>query len=190
MVCHQGGPHGARDSWWPESGARRPEDQLGGLSYRHGGGWWDGPRRSAGYVVHAPEHWAYAGTGLRRGDAFGANTWPPLVGYECDGAPLEWHAAGLPQLSARAAECGTPDGFHLLASSVLGEDWQDRPPREFAAAGQGVHAACMGVFRRGGTVFSAGTTDWAQVLDSAQDPVVDLVTANVINRLLADGDAW
>ncbi|MFP5405496.1 MAG: N,N-dimethylformamidase beta subunit family domain-containing protein, partial [Gammaproteobacteria bacterium] len=38
MVCHQGGPEGALDHWWPESGAHRPEDSIAGVSYRHGGG--------------------------------------------------------------------------------------------------------------------------------------------------------
>jgi len=32
------------------------EDSLSGASYRHGGGWWDGPRRSGGYRVQQPDH--------------------------------------------------------------------------------------------------------------------------------------
>lgn len=194
MVCHQGGPRGAQDHWWPSHGAGRPEDALGGASYRHGGGWWDGPRRAQGYTVHAADHWIFAGTGLRRGDVFGADTRPPLVGYECDGVPLERGArAGaldvFPRVAPDAADCGTPATYELLASSVLGGDWQELPPRERHGAGQGIHAACMGIFRRGGTVFSAGTTDWAQVLDSGQEPHVARITANVIDRLLADGGA-
>jgi hypothetical protein len=207
MVCHQGGPRGALDHWWPRSGVGRPEDGLGGVSYRHGGGWWDGPRRTQGYRVHEPDHWAFEGTGLRRGDVFGQATTPPLVGYECDGAPLEdageaaeaddvspaSHASdapiaggALPRLSSSAADCGTPDSFRVLASSILDAGWQERPPREGHAAGEGLHAACMGVYRRGGTVFTAGTTDWAQVLGSGQEPRVDIITDNVIRRLLAD----
>jgi hypothetical protein len=198
MVCHQGGPHGALDHWWPHNGAGRPEDALGGASYRHGGGWWDGPRRSPGYTVHAADHWVFAGTGLRRGDVFGAETRPPLVGYECDGVPLE-RAAGtgaaagasiaLPRLAPEAGGCGTPETYELLASSLLGDDWQELPARERHAAGQGIHAACMGIFRRGGTVFCAGTTDWAQVLDNGEDKQVGRITANVIDRLLAEGAA-
>lgn len=88
MVCHQGGPDGARDHWWPPSGAARPEDMLCGTSYRHGGGWWDGARDTDGYIVQQSAHWVFAGTGLADGQAFGATTSPPLVGYECDGAPL------------------------------------------------------------------------------------------------------
>nr|WP_315393652.1 N,N-dimethylformamidase beta subunit family domain-containing protein [uncultured Duganella sp.] len=188
MVCHQGGPRGARDHWWPAGGVGRPEDALGGASYRHGGGWWDGPRRAGGYVVHDADHWVYAGTGLRRGDVFGADTRPPLIGYECDGAPLEM-AHPLPRLARDAAACGTPAGYRLLASSVLGPDWQELPARERHAAGEGVHAACMGIYTAGGTVFSAGTTDWAQVLDGGASPCVERITANVLDRLLSERGA-
>jgi hypothetical protein len=184
MVCHQGGPRGALDHWWPSSGAGRPEDGLAGVSYRHGGGWWDGARRADGYVVHDPGHWAFAGTGLRRGDVFGRDTLPPLAGYECDGAPLEGLPGQLPRLSRDAAMHGTPAGFRLLAASVLDQRWQERPPRAHHGAGEGLHAACMGVHTRGGTVFTAGTTDWAQVLGTGQDPRVDAITANVVARLL------
>jgi hypothetical protein len=187
MVCHQGGPQGARDHWWPHSGANRPEDTLGGVSYRHGGGWWDGPRQTDGYLVQDADHWVFRGTGLRNGEAFGRDTRPPLVGYECDGAPLASfdRASGLAQLSPRAHCSGTPPGFHLLAASLLDERWQERPPREGLAAGEGIHAAAMGICARGGTVFTAGTTDWAQVLGSGQEPRVDIITRNVIERLLS-----
>ena len=40
----------------------------------------------------------------------------------------------------------------------------------------------MGTFRRGkGTVFNAGTADWAYGLD--RDPLVQVVTRNVMSRL-------
>jgi hypothetical protein len=42
----------------------------------------------------------------------------------------------------------------------------------------------MGVYSRNGTVFTAATTDWAQVLTSAQDVRVGKITRNVIDRLL------
>ncbi|HEY0062669.1 MAG TPA: N,N-dimethylformamidase beta subunit family domain-containing protein [Telluria sp.] len=183
MVCHQGGPHGAHDHWWPE----RPEDTLAGVSYRHGGGWWDGPRVTAGYTVLDPGHWVFAGTGLRQGDSFGAHTRPPLVGYECDGAPLASFdpGRGTATLSPAAGACGTPENFHLLAACALDARWQERPQRE-AAAGS-LHAATMGLFTRGGTVFTAGTTDWVQALDSNEDPHLSAITHNVIDRLLEQG---
>jgi hypothetical protein len=186
IVCHQGGPHGALDHWWPRTGASRPEDALTGVSYRHGGGWWDGPRDAAGYIVQEPDHWVYAGTALRRGETFGNNVSPPLVGYECDGAPLESFdkASGLGVLSCVAESTGTPSGLHVLAAALLDGAWQERPPRETHAAGEGIHAATMGVFSRNGTVFTAGTTDWAQVLASGRDGRVDIITRNVMDRLL------
>lgn len=186
IVCHQGGPRGAFDHWWPQTGANRPEDALTGVSYRNGGGWWDGPRYPGGYRVQDPNHWVFGGTGLCRGESFGANTSPPLIGYECDGAPLERFdtTTGLAVLSSNAQSTGTPSGFRVLAASLLNGDWQERPPREKYQVGTGIHAATMGIFSRNGTVFTGGTTDWAQVLENAGNPIVDTITRNVINRLL------
>jgi hypothetical protein len=191
MVCHQGGPQGARDHWWPATGAARPEDSLGGVSYRHGGGWWDGPRSTRGYIVQQPEHWVFAGTGLARGDALGRDTWPPLAGYECDGAPLDaLDSHDGARLAARAVETRTPPGYQVLAVAPLGPGWQELPPREGFAAGEGLHAATLGLFQHkggsdaGGTVFSAGTTDWAQVLGNARDRRVEQITRNVLDTLL------
>ena len=187
MVCHQGGPKGARDQWWPGSGAARPEDSLCGLSYRHGGGWWDGARDTDGYIVQQSAHWVFAGTGLADGQSFGAATWPPLVGYECDGVPLAAYDTRNRRatLAPQCARGATPSGLELLAASVLGCGWQQLPDREPGAAGSGIHAAAMGMFSNGGTVFSAGTTDWAQVLGTMQEPCVDIITRNVIDRLQA-----
>jgi hypothetical protein len=186
IVCHQGGPAGALDHWWPGTGAHRPEDGLSGVSYRHGGGWWDGPRRSRGYVVQQAAHWAFAGTGLSAGQAFGTDSSPPLVGYECDGAPLEHldAASGLAVLSGEAASCGTPPDFCLLAACPLGADWQELPRHEAPRSREDIHAATMGVHTRNGTVFTAATTDWAQVLASGHDRCVETITRNVIGRLL------
>lgn len=186
LVCHQGSPRGAFDHWWPASGAGRPEERLSGASYRHGGGWWDGARHTSGFIVQQPEHWVFAGTGLRRGEALGADTWPPLAGYECDGALLDTfdRESGRATLSAWADECGTPENYQLLAACPLDRRWQELPPRERHAAGEGLHAATMGVFERGGTVFSAGTTDWAQVLADGRDRRVERITRNVLDRLL------
>lgn len=186
MVCHQGGPRGARDHWWPSSGADRPEDRLSGVSYRHGGGWWDGPRETDGYIVQQAGHWVFAGTGLNQGEAFGRHTWPPLAGYECDGIPLDGFEDGKRAvLSSRAGESGTPPGYELLAAAPLGAGWQELPTREGHAAGAGIHAAALGLFERCGTVFSSGSTDWAQVLAGARDRRVERITRNVLDRLLS-----
>lgn len=183
MVCHQGGPQGALDHWWAPGGAARPEDALTGVSYRHGGGWWDGPRETDGYVVCDAGHWALAGTGLRAGELLGAATAPPLVGYECDGAPLAAFDVqhGRAELAPDAQATGTPPDLDVLAVGLLNRQWNELPPRQGQAAGEGLHAATMCVYRRGGTVFTAGTTDWAQVLD--QDEQVARITRNVLDRL-------
>jgi hypothetical protein len=191
MVCHQGGPGGARDHWWPRHGAARPEDSLCGVSYRHGGGWWDGARTGTGYVIRQPDHWLFAGTGLRRGDVLGRDSWPPLVGYECDGAPLAACATGAggdggdgAVLAADAVDTGTPADYAILAAARLGPGWQELPAREHHGAGEGIHAATLGLFTNGGTVFSAGTTDWAQVLGCGRDRQVERITRNVLDGLL------
>lgn len=186
MVCHQGGPHGALDHWWPPTGVHRPEDSLTGVSYRHGGGWWDGPRTPCDFVVQDGTHWLFEGTGLCSADRFGAHTTPPLVGYECDGAPFEAIDAesGLVKLARDAQRFGTPASFRALAVGRLDDDWQELPHREGLGFGEGVHSATMGIHRRNGTVFTIGTTDWAQVLAGGQDPRIERITRNVIDRLL------
>jgi hypothetical protein len=40
----------------------------------------------------------------------------------------------------------------------------------------------MGVYTRGGTVLTVGTTDWAHGL-TGKDPVVERITRNVLERL-------
>jgi hypothetical protein len=123
---------------------------------------------------------------LHTGDTFGARTSPPLAGYECDGAPLSAFdkASRLATLSPTAARCGTPRAFQLLAVCPLDTRWQERPLREADVSASDLHAATMGMFTRGGTVFTAGTTDWAQVLGTGQDARVDRITRNVIDGLL------
>jgi hypothetical protein len=186
LVCQRDGARGARDQWWPAGGAGRPEDRLSGASYRHGGGWREGARHTSGFIVQQPEHWVFAGTGLQRFDAFGADTWPPLAGCACDGVPLDTfdRASGLAQLSAWADQDGTPGGYQLLAACPLDRRWPELPPRERHAVCEDVHAAALGLFERGGTVFSAGTTDWAQVLADGRDRKVERITRNVLDRLL------
>jgi hypothetical protein len=128
----------------------------------------------------------FDGAGVATGEAFGARTTPPLVGYECDGAPIDRidEATGIAVLSEDATLFGTPPGFCPLAVGVLDGDWQELPPRETHAARAGVRAATMGLYSHNGTVFTAGTTDWAQVLATDEEPRVARITQNVIDRLL------
>lgn len=294
MTCHQGGAQGARDRWWTESGVKRPEDSLTGQSYRHGGGWWDGPRGALPYIVDEPEHWIFADTGLRTGDTFGGGAAPfhqqpnagtalidapildrtirtaaaamtdeftcgsasrvaeagmecpprvaeagpgcapglaeagpgyapgsaeagpgcapglaevgrqngpqkrravhdeqqqfgcaatPLAGYECDGAPISIDEQNRAVLHRDAHRCGTPHGLRVLAHCLLDERWQERPAREPVLA-DSPHCATISMYSRGGTVFAAGTTDWARLLATGSDAVT-IITTNVLERLQA-----
>ena len=160
---------------WSSAPVNRPETTMTGLSFRYGAGCWgpEMPRmREAGYTVRFADHWVFAGTGLRDGDEFARGG----LGYETDAAEVE-EVDGVPRATGRG---GTPDSFCVLATADL---------RHWAAYGQG-GAATLGVFSSGaGTVFNAGTVNWGAVLD---DPVVERITRNVIDRLSAPADpaAW
>jgi hypothetical protein len=200
MVCHQGGPRGALDHWWPPSGAARPEDMLCGVSYRHGGGWWDGPRDTAGFIVQQPGSLGFAGTGLRRGDAFGQDSWPPLVGYECDGAPLDAFDARYGAVSSRPGptKAARRTSYQLLAAAYRSElppregYWQELPPRErdkcwpprcFAAVADEIAAEFgLDVVLTG----SAAETDLAeQVAADMRHPVINTVGPLSIGAMAA-----
>ncbi|MFH8556902.1 N,N-dimethylformamidase beta subunit family domain-containing protein [Streptomyces celluloflavus] len=197
----------ATDQWWPAApdGVGAPENALTGVSFRNGGMWpgeWPGDRPRAGYRVQHADHWVYAGTGLRDGsdggtpDALGAGT--ALIGYECDGAAFTRDAAGIAH--ATGAD-GTPTSFLILGIYLLdpvNEDFHQLrtghwncPVRE--PGNTGPRAATMGLYTAGGTVFTAGTTDWPVVCGHELDAGVVRVTRNVLDRLAgpapAGGDA-
>ncbi|MFF2658875.1 N,N-dimethylformamidase beta subunit family domain-containing protein [Kitasatospora sp. NPDC058032] len=189
----------ATDQWWPAApdGVGRPENSLTGVSFRNGGMWasaegWPGDRPREGYTVQHADHWVFAGTGLRDGsdggepDRLGAGT--TLIGYECDGAAYTRDDRGVARASG---EDGTPTSFLILGIHVLEpvhEDFHDfkwghwnGPAREPGVTSP--RAATMGVFTAGGTVFSAGTTDWPVVCGKDQDAAVARVTRNLLDRL-------
>jgi hypothetical protein len=163
----------SRVGFWHETG--EPENTLIGVSFRNGG---ERDRNDhphpVGYRVQHADHWVYAGTGLRDGDVFGDGPDEYLIGYECDGADFDRAdlEAGRPVVPTGAD--GTPDGFTILA---VGDT---RPSGPW---GFGNGAATMGLYRRGGTVFNAATTDWARVLAGGTAPAVERITRNVLDRL-------
>jgi hypothetical protein len=153
---------------------RNPENSLTGVSYRNGGGWWTGDRKAVGYTVQNADHWVYEGTGLRNGDVFGADD--HLVGYECDGALFTRDNHGFP---VPTGADGTPSDFVILGLGELADrEWQFE-----ARENQGPQAATMGLYTRGGIVFTAATTDWTRVLTT--NTHVAKITQNVLNRLKA-----
>ncbi|MFJ5117514.1 N,N-dimethylformamidase beta subunit family domain-containing protein [Kitasatospora sp. NPDC088548] len=163
---------GAPGHWWESE----PENTLTGVSYRNGGGHWEGPRAPLGFTVQHTGHELFAGTGLRDGDVLGAEH--ALVGYECDGAAHRRDGAG--RAVATGAD-GTPPGFTILGVADLPADpaagWHTAV-REDGGPGR---AATFGLYTSGGTVFTAATVDWPRLL--ALDPRVRTITHNVVTAL-------
>lgn len=177
MICDKSHrPDGSQiDQWW-NGAAARPENGITGVSYRNGNGWWSGKREPVGYTVQYPQHWVFDGvvradgSPIDAGDVIGGKANQALVGYECDGAAL---GGVTPEGHVTAAGTdGTPASFQILGLGRLSPGWQDHPAWDSAAT--------MGVYDRGGTVFTAATTDWARLLD---DPQVDRITRNVLDHL-------
>ena len=175
------GNHKLLTSLWSHYLVGRPENSLTGVGFL-----WGGYHRSHGqfmdgsgtYTVHRPDHWLFAGTGAKRGDAFGAKL-PQykVVGYECDGCELEWKD-GLPFPTHRD---GTPKDFEVLATAPArwhpdDSEWYEK--WEKGRTGQAV----IGTYTRGGTVVTVGSTDWSFGL-RGKDEIVTRVTRNVLDRL-------
>jgi hypothetical protein len=163
-------------------------------SVRHGSG---------GYAIHRPDHWLLEGTGLARGDLLGSAS--TTVGYECDGCELTLRD-GAP---VAAATGDTPPDFEVIGTAPATPFDKDTTPLPLAPGGEyelEFHAArllgddspsnlarlrnghaVLGTFRRGGTVVTAGTTEWAYGLT---DVAVERVTRNIIERLATVADPW
>ncbi len=164
---------------WSHHLIGRPENQLTGVGFLYGGyhrshgQFMDGP---ASFEVHRPDHWIFAGTGLKRDDRFGGKD--TIVGYECDGCEMTITEDGLPVPTYRD---GTPKSFTILGSCPArwapGDSvWYEKFPKDR------IGNAVMGLYTQGGTVFTAGTTDWAHGL-RGNDPVVVQITKNILDRL-------
>ena len=163
---------------WSHHLINRPENELTGVGFLWGGyhrshgQFMDGP---ASFEVHRPDHWLFTGTNLARNDRFGGKD--TIVGYECDGCEMQWKD-GLPFATGRD---GTPANFQILATCPArwapgDSHWYDRFPKDRTGA------AVFGIYERGGTVVTAGTTDWAHGL-RGDDPHVTQITKNLFDRL-------
>ena len=165
-------------SLWSHHLVQRPENRLTGVGFL-----WGGYHKSHGqlmdapgsYNVHRPNHWIFEGTQLKAGDAFGAKD--TIVGYECDGCELTWQE-GLPIPTYRD---GTPASFEILASAPAQWHPDDCEWYERWEPGRKGNAV-LGVYTRGGTVFTCGSTDWSHGL-RGRDPVVEKITRNILDRL-------
>jgi hypothetical protein len=163
---------------WSHHLVKRPENQLTGVGFL-----WGGYHKSHGqlmdgsgaFTVHRPDHWIYAGTELKQSAAFGAKD--TIVGYECDGCELEWRE-GLPYPTHRD---GTPESFTILASAPA--QWHPDDCQWYERWENGRKGnAVLGIYTRGGTVFTCGSTDWAHGLRGA-DPLVERITRNILDKL-------
>jgi hypothetical protein len=148
---------------------------MGGYHRSHGA-YMDG---SGAFTVCSNDHWALEGTGLKIGDTFGgADT---IVGYECDGCETTIQN-GKPVPTGRD---GTPKNFTVLAQAPALWTGMEGPGldvfQEAKVSKDG--RATMGAYTSpaGGTVFTAGTTDWSHGL--ARDDVVQRITKNLLTRL-------
>ncbi|CAN5182270.1 hypothetical protein BH23VER1_BH23VER1_33110 [soil metagenome] len=181
---HSDPVYGARDGYstlsslWSHHLVGRPENLLTGVGFL-----WGGYHRSHGqfmdgsgaFTVHRPGHWLFEGTGAGQGDAIGGMH--TVVGYECDGCEIEWRD-GLPFPTGHD---GTPDNFEILATAPArwhpGDcEWYDQ--WENGRTGNAV----LGIYERGGTVVTTGTTDWVHGLRGG-DETVERITRNVIDKL-------
>jgi hypothetical protein len=144
---------------WADAPVCRPENTLTGVGWRRGAQV-DG--QGTGYVCRFPQHWVFDGTGLDDGDRFGG----ALIGYETDACDFV-EVDGVPRATGRD---GTPPSFVILATA----DYT-------GVGGPAPGYATMGVYRRGGTVFTAAATDWGLGLE--RDPVIATITRNVVTRL-------
>ncbi len=165
-------------SLWSHHLVKRPENQLTGVGFL-----WGGYHKSHGqlmdgsgaFTVHRPEHWLYEGTGVKRGDGFGGKD--TIVGYECDGCEVEWRD-GLPFPTHRD---GTPETFEILGSAPA--QWHPDDCQWYDLWENGRKGnAVLGVYTRGGTVFTCGSTDWAHGLRGG-DAVVERITRNIVDKL-------
>jgi hypothetical protein len=187
---------------WSHRLTGRPENQMTGLSFTRGGyariaG--ATPASAGGYTIYRKNHWALADTGLAFGDQLGASS--SIIGYEVDGCefdfrhgqpfptgrdgtPGNFEIIGIAPASLWSHETGPPgaydDGF-LPDLQLVAEQVEGNHEPETCARYEHGHA-CMGTYvsKGGGTVFSAGTTDWVYGLGDRQ---VAAVTRNVLLRL-------
>ena len=158
---------------WKETGY--PENASLGAGFAFGG--WKGGGSFGAFTVYRPEHWAFAGTGLRKGDRFGSEPGGLLLGYETSGVDFVRDSGGSP---VPTGSDGTPMDYQILALAEL-PDW--------GAPGN----AAMGILANrasGGSVFNAATTDWAKGLATCLSDgnhfstVTAKITRNVVDHLI------
>jgi hypothetical protein len=173
---------------WSHRLIKRPENQLTGVSFCYGGyhrffeQFTDG---AGAYTIHRPDHWIFAGAGLKRGDSLGAKA--KIVGYECDGCQFTLQDG----LLVPTHRDGTPEGFAILGTAPAGLSRRDQSLQWVSTGLYGEASdklidqpgnAVLGCYTRGGTVVTTGCTEWVRGL-SGKDPAVVRITRNILDRL-------
>ena len=142
---------------WRDRPVSRPEERLVGVMYA-------ADPVDADIIVDRGDHWAFAGTGLKKGDALHR-----LLGYEVD-----------------AMYGGGPPGIERLAHSPFTEQ---AAPGNVRFADMTMYAA-----EGGALVFATGSIQWSWGLDSYNAPgwhssrvsdAAQKITRNVLDRMLA-----
>ncbi|NND05528.1 MAG: hypothetical protein HKN87_04030 [Saprospiraceae bacterium] len=178
---YQTDDHSKLSTLWGHHLVDRPENELTGVGFLHGGyhrshgQFMDG---SGAYTVHRPDHWLFEGTDLQPDQEFGGKH--TVVGYECDGCEMTL-VDGLPEPTHRD---GTPDNFVILATAPARwhpDDswWYERWDKDR------IGHAVLGTYTNGGTVVTVGSTDWAHGLRGGDD-AVEQITKNVLDKLSID----
>ena len=164
-------------------------------------------RGVAGFVVYRDDHWLLDGTGLRYGDVLGGDD--GVVGYETVGTKYAVDELNLPVAVADADVVGDklPDDVEIVGLTPVSNLGMSEYPASIAALddqgdlefiseriygggeaaiakvrhGNAVLLTCRPSGESGGTVVTAGSTDWVFGLSS--DAQVQRVTENAMTRL-------
>jgi len=136
------------------------------LSYENGYG---------GYWVQNSSHWVFEGTDLTNGSVLGRGTdlETSVLGRETDGTTFNCDVDGRTILGA-IGNNGTPENFRVLGIA---------PASQGANSDMGFAAFGIYTLPGGGAVFSSGSVGWSSAI---HDPKVAQITANVLNRFIAN----
>ena len=160
MVCWKSDPDPTPDASGPtclwrevDSNGAKSEQSLVGVQYN------GIPKEEVPLVVSEPDHWFWAGTGVRESE-----TIPGIVGGEADG-----YYPGSPQPTSTSHALLSASHYMALG----GSDW----PR--------VQHTSLYETAAGAVVFDAATFNWSFGLNRPgyQDPRIEKATANLFNRL-------
>jgi len=134
------------------------------------------------YTAHRPDHWILKGTGLKKGDKFGAQD--GICGYECDGCEIVWRD-GYPVATGRD---GTPKNFEVVATGPARWDKEEGTlqwAHDFRKSWKTEGELVPEDLERDGYA-TIGSCDWPDGLKSG-NRIVDRIVRNVMDQLTKRG---